>query len=140
MSARRRRGPLRILWFLHVWGPVAAVMAVLFAASGSSILPVLPVSVSDVAAHAAAYAVLGALLLRALTGADWSRATPRGVLLAVLLAACHGVLGELHQSFVPGRTPELRDLAADVAGAAAGAVAAWRWTIVRTVPAPRRVR
>ena len=88
-------------------------------------------------AHAAAYAVLGALLLRAVAGADWSRITAGGVLLAFVLAVSYGLTDEFHQSFVPGRTPELRDLAADALGAAAGALLAWAWGIVLAVRARR---
>ena len=45
---------------------------------------------------------------------------------ALLVAAGLGVADELHQAAVPGRSPQLADLAADVGGALA-AVAAVRW-------------
>jgi len=45
---------------------------------------------------------------------------------ALLVALGLGVADELHQAAVPGRSPQLADLAADVAGALA-AVAAVRW-------------
>ena len=137
MTVRPRRRATRLLRLLYVWGPVAAVMAGIFVVSGSSSPPRLPAPVSDAMAHAAAYAVLGALLLRAVAGADWSRITAGGVLLAFVLAVSYGLTDEFHQSFVPGRTPELRDLAADALGAAAGAVLAWAWGIVLAVRARR---
>ena len=130
MTVPSRRRPARLLRLLHVWGPVAAVMAVIFLLSASSSLPRLPASVSDLAAHAVAYAVLGVAMLRAVTGADSSRVTGGGVLLAVALTFAYGLTDEIHQSFVPGRTPELRDLAADAVGAAAGAALGWAWSIV----------
>jgi VanZ family protein len=51
--------------------------------------------------------------------------------LAALVAAAYGATDEWHQHFVPGRTMEMADLAADTSGAAAAAVAAWAWGIIR---------
>ncbi len=137
MTVRTSRGAGRLLRLCYLWGPVAAMMAAIFVVSGSSSPPRLPASVSDVMAHAAAYAVLGAALLRAVAGADWSRITAARVLLAVVLAVSYGLTDEAHQSFVPGRSPEWRDVAADALGAAAGGGLAWAWSIVLAVRARR---
>ena len=131
----RRPVPLRRL--LHAWGPVVVLMAAIFAVSATSSPPRLPASVSDVAAHAIAYAVLALAMLRAVSGADFSRITAGGVVLAVVLTVAYGLTDEVHQSFVPGRTPEFRDLAADAMGAAAGAALGWAWGIVLAVRARR---
>ena len=61
-------------------------------------------------AHAAEYAVLGALLFRAL------RREP----LAVLLGSAYAVTDELHQAFVNGRHGSPLDWLLDTAGVAAG--------------------
>lgn len=53
----------------------------------------------------------------------------------LLVASGLGVADELHQATVPGRTPDVADLAADVAGAVLG-VAAVRWL----APGRRRAR
>lgn len=105
------------------WAPVAAWMAVIFAASslpGSSV----PGGWS-VQGHLAEYAVLGALLVLAL------RVPGRGrlalLLAAIALGSAYGVTDELHQAFVPGRTPDVLDWAADTLGAAAGATLAVTW-------------
>lgn len=131
----RRRGRLPRL--LYVWGPVASLMTAIFVVSASSSPPGLPVWASDTMAHAIAYAFLGAAMLRAITGADWSRITVGGVLLAIVLTVSYGLTDEIHQAFVPGRTPELRDLAADTVGAMAGAALGWAWSIVLAVRARR---
>jgi VanZ family protein len=72
--------------------------------------------------HAGAYAVLGGLAAGAL--ARGRLATVRGVVAAALLATAYGATDEWHQSHVPGRDADLADLAADAAGAIAGAAAA----------------
>jgi VanZ family protein len=66
-------------------------------------------------AHAAEYAVLGALLLRAL-----QRPVP-----AWALAVLYAVSDEVHQTFVAGRRGAPLDVVIDAAGAAVGIVA-WR--------------
>jgi VanZ family protein len=66
-------------------------------------------------AHAAEFAVLGALLVRA-TG----RAGP-----ALALGVLYAVGDEVHQSFVPGRLGSPVDVAIDAVGVAVG-VAVWQ--------------
>jgi VanZ family protein len=63
-------------------------------------------------AHAAEYAILGALLVRA-TG---SRR------LAFTVAVVYAASDELHQTFVEGRVGAVHDVAIDAAGAAIGIV------------------
>jgi len=72
-------------------------------------------------AHFGVYAVLGGLYLYAL---------PRGIrpwhaaALAVLLASLYGITDEFHQSFVPGRVPDVADWLVDTAGALVAVMAA----------------
>jgi len=76
------------------------------------------IEIPDKAAHFAAYAVLGLLL--------WWAAAPLGpgaaAALGVVAAALYGASDELHQRFVPGRTQDIADWAADLAGAAAAVI------------------
>jgi len=74
---------------------------------------------ADKLVHAAAYAVLGALLLLPLR----NLAVPGGgaVLAAAALASAYGAADEWHQSFVPGRDADPIDWLADTAGGALGA-------------------
>lgn len=65
--------------------------------------------------HAVTYGILGFLLLGGLPDG------PRRLLLAWLLASLYGCSDEIHQMFVPGRSAELLDLAADSGGALLGA-------------------
>jgi VanZ family protein len=76
----------------------------------------------DKTAHLCFYGVLGTLFKR------WRRESGdsalRAVLGAILFAAAFGAFDEVHQRFIPGRSMELLDWAADVSGGALGAVAA----------------
>jgi VanZ family protein len=110
------------LKLIVLWGPVLLVMALIFTASAQSQLPAAPGGLSDKAEHGLAYGALGASLIRALAGGRSAAMSLRRILLATLLAALYGASDELHQRFVPDRTPDLLDLAADACGALAGAL------------------
>lgn len=88
--------------------------AVLFWQSSSSdagsFLGSLPEG-SDKVIHAGAYSVLAALVTLA-TG---------NPVVGGVLAVAYGITDEIHQSFVPGRSPSIGDLVADAVGAALGA-------------------
>ena len=115
---------------VRVWGPPAAMMALLFLLSsipGSS--PVLWREF-NLTAHGLAYGLLGALLLHALAGGRLRGITVRHAAGAVVVAGMYGLSDELHQRFVPGRTAELLDLGADVAGATCGVLLVWACGIV----------
>jgi VanZ family protein len=81
--------------------------------------------------HQAAYFGLTLLLVRALARGRWSDVTRATVLGAWAIAVAYGVTDEWHQSFVPGRSAELRDLAADAMGALLAAIAVGAWSIIR---------
>jgi hypothetical protein len=104
--------------FVNNWLPVVAWAALIFALSS---VPDLGTGLGgwDLVlrkiAHAAEYAVLGALLLRA-TGRTG---------LAFALGALYAVSDELHQAFVPGRLGSPLDVAIDAAGVAVG-IALWQ--------------
>ena len=82
--------------------------------------------------HALVYSLLGALVTRAVAGAQWAGVTLATAVAASLISALYGVSDELHQRFVPGRSPEALDVIVDALGAtglAAGVV--WTWSIIR---------
>jgi len=108
--------------FARLWLPVLAWAALIFALSS---VPDLGTGLGgwDLAlrklAHAAEYAVLGALLMRAMG---------RGGL-AFALGALYAVSDEIHQSLVPGRMGAPLDVAIDAIGVALGVVL---WQTIRT--------
>ena len=105
------------------WGPVVAWMAVIFFLSAQAHLPTPGQHwldfVVEKSAHALEYAVLAALLLRALGNRDRERWRAFGV--AVLLAWFYALTDEFHQRFVPGRAADWSDILFDWLGAVAGA-------------------
>ena len=110
------------------WGPVVACMALLFYLSSQPDLPNVPklafLDLGDKSQHFAAYAVLGALIWRAL-----SRATPKWwqIGATIALAAAYGLSDESHQILVPGREFDVLDLGADALGSAAAAIGLTLW-------------
>lgn len=72
----------------------------------------------DKALHAAFYGVMGVLcgLWRRESGTPAGRA----VVQALLFTAAVGAVDEVHQAWIPGRSTELLDWAADVLGGGAG--------------------
>jgi VanZ family protein len=111
--------------FLSLWLPVLLWAGVIFMASSNpNPYQLLPASWADHAEllgrymHIGEYAILAALLLRALV---WRREMSLGLLAVILgLSALYALSDETHQLFVPGRAFQLLDLALDVTGAVIG--------------------
>ena len=98
-------------------------MTIIFIASSIPDVGPLPGGVSDTSGHSLGYAILGALLLRALAGGRMSGVTWKTALATLVLATLYGVSDEFHQWFVPNRTPDVFDVLADAIGAAAATTA-----------------
>jgi VanZ family protein len=116
---------------LSLWAPVILHMAIIFGVSSLS-KPGRPGGLSDNSGHFIGYALLSLLLVRALAGGRVHGITWRVVLLAVLGATLYGASDELHQAFVPGRTPDPADIVVDALGASAGAAMCLLWRVVAT--------
>lgn len=103
------------------WLLVIAWMAVLFGLSGLSGSSVPGQFASP--GHFVLYAVLGALVWIAVyhPGGGGTAA----IAIAVLISSAYGVTDEFHQSFVPGRMPDIVDWGFDTVGALAGASLVW---------------
>lgn len=66
-------------------------------------------AVSDIFAHGTVYGLLGMLL--------YFSFKHRRRFKAVLISCLYGISDEIHQSFIPGRTPEVKDLIVDTVAA-----------------------
>jgi hypothetical protein len=108
------------------WLPVVAWAALIFTLSS---IPDLGTGLGGwdlalrKAAHVAEYAVLGALLFRALFLAGRPLQGARTVAWAWLIGAAYAASDELHQHFVSGRQASALDLVFDAVGVAVGALA-----------------
>ncbi|HSS45360.1 MAG TPA: VanZ family protein [Thermoanaerobaculia bacterium] len=78
----------------------------------------------DKLVHGMLYAVEAFLLYRSVKWPGRPRFTLSRVLVILGAMAVWGVADETHQAWIPGRSMEAGDVAADVAGAAAGALCA----------------
>lgn len=106
------RAALRISF---AWLPGAFYLGLIWWISSQQIrLPQLPGN--DKTVHFLEYGLLGAWFAFA-ARVTWPDRVLRGALVALWLTVCSGLLDELHQSLVLGRTGDLLDLAADAAGA-----------------------
>lgn len=95
-------------------------MALIFAISSLHEAPI-PQGMTDHAGHSIGYAILGALVFRALAGASWHGVTMARGVGSVVFSVAYGMSDEWHQSFVPGRSPAWDDVVADLRGALLGA-------------------
>jgi len=80
--------------------------------------PELPFS--DKMLHFFAYAVLGALFLRAYQTLRIKSNPILLLILSILSSSLYGISDELHQHFVPSRSAEWMDILADVLGSVFG--------------------
>jgi VanZ family protein len=74
----------------------------------------------DKVLHFTAYALLGALFLRAFNTTRIKHHLKLIFTLSVLFSALYGISDEIHQSFVPYRTADAMDALADILGSIAG--------------------
>ena len=110
------------------WGPVMIWMGVIFFASSLAQRPSTPgletFDFDDKIQHGSAYAVLAALVWRALDSrVGWER-----ILLAIGFSIVYGFTDEYHQCFTPGRECSMADVVSDTIGAAAAVIVLTIWT------------
>jgi VanZ family protein len=113
-----------------LWLPVVVYMAAIFFASSMPDPPVPP-NASDISLHGVAYFGLTLLLIRALARGQWSGVTIPTLAAAWAIAVAYGVTDEWHQSFVPNRYSEFRDVGSDAIGALVATVVIGAWGIIR---------
>ncbi len=96
--------------------PVSLFSLTIFASSEFHV-PGLLQDVSDQVLHLACYAFLCALAWYALGTYFPSPRHPARLTFSVVYAIFFGIVDELHQAFVPFRTPSVADITADAIGA-----------------------
>lgn len=111
------------------WLPAVAWAATIYWLSSRPTVPAPEIPNVDKLAHFGAYAVLGALL----AFAAFRTGVP--VAAAVLIGVLYGASDEIHQMFVPGRSPDVLDWAADAAGVITACYLYTRWRSRRAASA-----
>jgi len=111
--------------FVSYWLPVLAWMGVIFFGTSLPRAPqLMEFGGGDKIAHAAGYAVLGLLLLRAFRGSARYPA-PLAAFVSLVAGGAYGVLDELHQALLPTRTCSGADMLADLVGLTAAVMLGW---------------
>lgn len=106
---------------LRAWLPALVWAGVIFFLSSRAVLPGPRFPGFDKLAHAGAYAMLGALLAHAQVRSGLRSVWP------LILGWAYGASDEIHQSYVPGRSPSAADWIADAVGVALGIFLFARW-------------
>jgi len=118
-----RRLPRRYKVFWR-WGFLVGYTAGIFLLSAIPGHALPTVRVSDKLIHAVEFGLLAVLLCRALRVSVTTWSHSRIIFVSALIAIFYGATDEFHQLFVPQRSAELVDLAADSLGAT---LAVWGW-------------
>ncbi len=106
----------------NFWAPLAWAAVLFVQSSIPDLDPPLHLSRwDDKWAHLLIYLPLGFLLLRAVAQGRLAKTQRALFWLALLLGSAYGASDEIHQFFVPGRSPDWRDWIADSIGVALGA-------------------
>ncbi|NMC70979.1 MAG: VanZ family protein [Myxococcales bacterium] len=115
----------------RAWWPAVAWAALVLTLTSipHPTLPLAAFSWSDKLAHAVLYAVLGFLAALGAARDARLRRHPIGFLLLAVVGclAALGALDEVHQAWIPGRSADVLDWVADLAGGTLGAFAGLPW-------------
>lgn len=118
------QNPQLIKTWVRWWLPVIAWMILIFIGSSIGSVPRVGGRATDGllhrAAHVLEFAVLGTLLLRAVS--KGRPITKRAIVVTLLGVTLYGISDEFHQRFTPGRSSEGASVLFDVAG---GLIGAW---------------
>ena len=107
--------------FFIYWFPILAYCLLIFLQSSRpppNITPHWPFM--DKVLHFFAYALLGALFLRAFNTTQIQHDSKLIIMLSIILSSLYGISDEIHQHFVPFRTADYKDALADIAGSILG--------------------
>ena len=101
--------------------PVAAYCVFIFWQSSSASFESLPTfAFSDKIMHFGGYALLGALVFRALAQESLNLSRQGIILVAIVVSTLFGVSDEIHQGFVAERYADVFDAVADLLGGTLG--------------------
>ena len=113
---------------IRLWAPVVVYMAAIFYASSLREVTLPPGG--DKPWHLIGYTGFGLAVARAFAGGFFRRVTGAAAALAIGFGIAYAASDEVHQMFVPGRSAEMADLAADASGIVIGTAACWACGII----------
>ena len=106
--------------FLFYWFPILIYCLLIFIQSSHPSTERIPGPYIDKMLHFAAYALLGALFLRAFKTTRIKNNLKLVLILSILLSSLYGISDEIHQHFVPYRDADLMDVLANMLGGIMG--------------------
>ncbi len=110
-----------LIKFFRYWFPLIFYCILIFLQSSFPSIESIPeLPYTDKLLHFFAYAVLGALFLRAYKTLQIRNNLKLLIILSVLSSSLYGISDEIHQYFVPSRSFEYVDILADVLGSLFG--------------------
>jgi hypothetical protein len=109
----------KLFKILSLWLPLGIYLGVIYYFSSLS-QPKLGLLSADFPLHMIEYCILSLLIFRAMNFGFKKKASINIILLSLILSIVYAVLDEIHQSYVPNRTPSYMDLLADSFGALLG--------------------
>jgi len=107
---------------VSTWGPAVVYLSLIYYVSSQPQVG-WATPYPDKLLHVSEYLVLAVLLARALNNGIRRPVSSAMLLLTWGLCVAYAVTDEIHQTFVPGRSPDPRDALADACGAALGLLA-----------------
>ena len=106
---------------LFYWFPIIIYCLIIFIQSSYPSPETAPeIPYLDKLLHFSAYAVLGALFLRAFKTTGFKNNIKLVMILSILASSLYGISDELHQYFVPCRNADMVDVLADILGSICG--------------------
>jgi len=112
---------LQKISFFRYWFPLIIYCILIFLQSSFPFIESVPeLPYTDKLVHFFAYAVLGALFLRAYRTLQIRNNLKLLIILSMLSSSLYGISDEIHQYFVPSRSAEGMDIVADILGSVFG--------------------
>jgi len=131
----------RLGFFLVFTAPLLAYLGLIAVMSHQEKVDLPVAGRFDKVVHCLEYMPVGFLILRWIVNRSGSRSriTARAMAAALILGILYAVTDEIHQAFIPRRSAELLDVAADGIGVLAGC-SGYAWIRYRFVDAKNRSR
>ena len=115
--------------FIRFWLPFTIFLITTFVLSGMS-SPAIPFNLDSNSLHLPEFALFSFLLIRAIHGGRPGRPSISAALGTLVLSGLWGVSDEIHQAFIPGRVPDINDLARDLIGSVIGLAAFYLYSVI----------